>query len=374
MNAPELSQPVPKTVEWSDPQRLCDKPLVSVVMLAYNHDAYLAEAVESVLGQTADFPFELLIGEDCSSDATRAVAKVYQTQNPTLIRIITADANVGMHANHRRLIEAARGKYIAYCEGDDYWNRADKLSLQVGLLEGNPSVGAVHSDYSHIACVRGRWRARRHMHAATHAVIPQGYVFHDLLRGNFVSTGTVLMRTSVARDYLNEPWPVETYPVGDWPLWIYMSPRWKIAYLEEDLATYRLTPGSLTNQGPHAEIRTNRALLPMISDLCRHFDVCRDLELEAQAVLVRHILYTALRFGDVANAQWAYAWLQRQAPAALTGLERIKCRRLLQSRSLRNSYGVLAMWKHRLTMRLRYRTPPSDPRSMRQETVSNGSR
>lgn len=109
-------------------------------MLTYNHERYLAEAIEGVILQQTSFPLELLIGEDCSTDTTREIALGYQKRFPEKVRLITSKSNVGMTKNLARLIAAARGKYIAFCEGDDFWHRPDKLACQVAALESDPKI------------------------------------------------------------------------------------------------------------------------------------------------------------------------------------------------------------------------------------------
>src|ERR1039458_1989546 len=117
--------------ESSDSARLVTNPVVSVIMVTYKHERYLAEAIEGVIRQKTSFPVELLIGEDCSTDGTREIALSYQKRVPEMIRVITSEKNVGMHENFARLIVAARGKYIAFCDGDDFWHRPDKLCRQI---------------------------------------------------------------------------------------------------------------------------------------------------------------------------------------------------------------------------------------------------
>jgi glycosyltransferase involved in cell wall biosynthesis len=123
------------------------EPLVSVKMITYNHAPYIAQAIECVLAQKTNFPFELVIGEDCSTDGTREIVFDYAKRFPDIIRVITSDKNVGMKKNSLRTTEACQGKYIAYCEGDDYWHRDDKLQIQVDYLEARPECGLVCSDY-----------------------------------------------------------------------------------------------------------------------------------------------------------------------------------------------------------------------------------
>ena len=115
------------------------QPMVSVIMLAYNHAEYIRQAIYSIVKQqTEGFTFELLIGEDGSTDNTLDICKEIQQQYPDIIRLIISEQNVGMHRNFARLWIRARGKYIAFCEGDDYWIDEKKLIKQIHLLDKNP--------------------------------------------------------------------------------------------------------------------------------------------------------------------------------------------------------------------------------------------
>ena len=88
--------------------------------------------------QQVNFPMEFIIAEDCSTDGTRAICEEYAKKYPDLIRLITSETNVGANPNELRAMKAARGKYIAYCEGDDYWTDPLKLQKQVDFLESHP--------------------------------------------------------------------------------------------------------------------------------------------------------------------------------------------------------------------------------------------
>ena len=123
--------------EFSDAAVLSKTPLLSVIMITYNHEAYIAQAIEGVLMQETDFLIELIIGEDCSADRTREIVMEYQKRRPDLVRVFTSDVNVGMQRNGQRCFDAGRGKYIAICEGDDYWTDPRKLQKQVDFLEAN---------------------------------------------------------------------------------------------------------------------------------------------------------------------------------------------------------------------------------------------
>lgn len=114
------------------------EPLLSIVTITYNHEPYIQKCIEGVLMQQVNFPIEFIIAEDCSTDGTLAICKEYAEKYPDLIQLITSDNNVGAIANERRAMKAAKGKYIAFCEGDDYWTDSLKLQKQVDFMESNP--------------------------------------------------------------------------------------------------------------------------------------------------------------------------------------------------------------------------------------------
>lgn len=122
-----------------------DIPLVSVCMCTYNHENYLSEAIESILLQKTGFLIELLIGEDCSTDNTRKIVEKYVSAYPDLIIPVFPPKNVGSTRNLLSLIEKARGKYIAICDGDDYWTDPLKLQKETDFLEQNDEYGMVCS-------------------------------------------------------------------------------------------------------------------------------------------------------------------------------------------------------------------------------------
>jgi len=121
-------------VETSDAEKLCKAPLVSVRILTYNHERWIAQAIESVLMQKCDFEFEIVIGEDCSEDRTRDICLDYQKKFPHLIRVLHSEANVGIERNSLRSNVRLRGEFVCPFEGDDYWLDERKLQKQVDLM------------------------------------------------------------------------------------------------------------------------------------------------------------------------------------------------------------------------------------------------
>lgn len=112
-------------------------PIVSIITITYNHEPFIAETIEGVLMQQVNFPMEFIIAEDCSTDNTLAICQQYAANYPQLIKLITSETNVGAVANELRAMQVAQGKYIAFCEGDDYWTDPLKLQKQVNFLEKN---------------------------------------------------------------------------------------------------------------------------------------------------------------------------------------------------------------------------------------------
>jgi glycosyltransferase involved in cell wall biosynthesis len=114
--------------------------LVSVIVLAYNQEKYIAQCIEGILMQKADFPFEIVIGEDFSTDRTREIVLEYQNKYPDKLNVILSPQNLGPAQNVLQIQQSCRGKYLALCEGDDYWIDPLKLKKQVDFMESHPDV------------------------------------------------------------------------------------------------------------------------------------------------------------------------------------------------------------------------------------------
>lgn len=116
------------------------KPFVAVWMVAYNHESYIAQAIDSIVAQQTNFDFKIFIGEDCSTDATRKICQEYKKKYPDKIELILHEKNLGANANGIFMYKycfKSGAKYIALCEGDDYWTDSLKLQKQVDFLEAN---------------------------------------------------------------------------------------------------------------------------------------------------------------------------------------------------------------------------------------------
>src|SRR5262249_32985339 len=135
---------------------------VSVLVLAYNHERFIGHTLESVLSQQVGFDWEVVIGEDCSTDGTAAVVRRYANRHPERIRVLPRERNLGMHRNFADTWAACRGQYIAILEGDDYWTSPTKLSRQAAFLDARPDYTECFTDVEvfHEDGSRPRWRHR----------------------------------------------------------------------------------------------------------------------------------------------------------------------------------------------------------------------
>jgi glycosyltransferase involved in cell wall biosynthesis len=117
-----------------------NKPLISVLIISYNHERYIQQTLESVLAQETNFPYEIVIGDDASTDKTVDLCRAYMRQYPEIIRVLGTPQNLGVVPNFLRTLQACRGKYIAHLDGDDYWIDTEKLQKQVNKLEIDPNL------------------------------------------------------------------------------------------------------------------------------------------------------------------------------------------------------------------------------------------
>ncbi|MCW5971562.1 MAG: glycosyltransferase [Blastocatellales bacterium] len=118
---------------------------VSVLLMTYNHQRFIAQAIDSALTQRTDFAYEIVIGDDFSTDATREIAIEYQQKYPERIRLVLPPQNLGFDGNliFIETLRAGRGEFVALLDGDDYWSSADKLQRQVDFLEAHHRVFAL---------------------------------------------------------------------------------------------------------------------------------------------------------------------------------------------------------------------------------------
>ncbi len=219
-------------------------PFVSVCMITYNHESFISQAIEGVLTQECNFHFELVIGEDCSPDSTRVICEQFTEQHPGIIRLLASDRNLGMMPNFIRTLNDCTGKYIAFCEGDDYWTDPHKLQKQVDFLEANPTYGLIHTDYYKLHQKIGRYERNSVLKVRD---VHNKSDYDELLTANGIQTLTVCLRRDILIQYFKDIKPEEQpWLLGDYPIWLYYALHSQIHYIPEKMATYRVLPESAT--------------------------------------------------------------------------------------------------------------------------------
>lgn len=145
-----------------------ENPVISIIVTVYNHERYIERCLRSIAMQECEYPFEVFIGEDCSPDNTRAVMKRIEPEFPGNFHFLYREHNLG-DDNNTDLLRRCTGKYLAICEGDDFWTDKRKLQNQVSFLEGHP-------DY--IACFH-------HCTVVGEDSLPNGEKYPDCLKDDY---------------------------------------------------------------------------------------------------------------------------------------------------------------------------------------------
>lgn len=219
---------------------------LSVKMLTFKHDNYIAQAINGVLMQVTDFDFELIISDDCSPDNTEQIVKDIQNSHPKghLIKYLRQKKNIGVLPNGLFALQQCKGKYIAFCEGDDYWTDPNKLQQQVDILEKDENIGLVHTNYE-------KYIQRlnvKSVNSVNQKKITEGEIYFDLFKSNFIATLTVVARIDVINEaLLIIKTKIPGWGIGDYPMWLYTSTKYKITYLPITTATYRVLSESASN-------------------------------------------------------------------------------------------------------------------------------
>ena len=207
------------------------KPSVSVIFITYNQDKYVSQAIDSFLMQKTDFDFEILIHDDASTDETVEIIKRYEKENPKLIKVYLEKENQHSKANLEfldRMFRDAKGKYIALCEGDDYWTDPLKLQKQFNFMEKNPSYGLCFHP------VRVFFESGEE----EDTIFPDNsmgnkFTVKSVIERNPIQTNSVFYRKQKYDDLKSGVIPNDLY------LHLYHASYGKIGYIEEVMADYR---------------------------------------------------------------------------------------------------------------------------------------
>lgn len=210
-----------------------NRPIVTVVVITFNHERYIEQAVLSVLSQKLEEHFEILVGDDCSTDRTRELLRKLSDAHPGRLRLIFRDTNIGLSSNLQDCREKARGKYMAILEGDDYWTDDRKLRKLIDAMEANDDWSMCFH-----ACQVKHLDVEGHDFIAPLKPPERPLVVTDMLRENRVHTMTVTMyRQGVIRQ--TPDWHRQLRN-GDWALYVMHADRGPIGFVPDVMAVYRV--------------------------------------------------------------------------------------------------------------------------------------
>lgn len=236
--------------------------------MAYNHEKYIADAIESFLMQKTNFAYEILIHDDASTDRTAEIIKEYTSRYPDLMKPIYQTENqYSKGARPGKLNrERAKGKYMAICEGDDYWTDPFKLQKQVDYMEQHPECSL---------CVHAAFRVSPDKTKINKGVRPNRgnklFTTEEVILGGGGLFATNSIMYPLKFNY-SRPYFFEIAPVGDYPLAIYLALQGTVYYIDEFMSAYRVgVPGSWTSRmsssSTQRRVEFNNRLINMLNEI-----------------------------------------------------------------------------------------------------------
>ncbi|MFT6725218.1 MAG: glycosyltransferase involved in cell wall biosynthesis [Arenicella sp.] len=240
------------------------KPQVSVLMLVYEHQDFVAQAIENVLNQQCDFQFELLIIDDFSTDRSAEICHYFAGRYPQTIRFIGNLSNIGMHDSFEKIWNASAANLVAFCEGDDFWIDRAKLQQQVDLMRQNPHWNLCGAKAQVIELSSdNEWLITNHIQPVT---VQQEYSFEDLINAYRFHFSTVMLRK---QSVVFPDWFKRVYCV-DRPIYLLAVENGKAGYLDSVVSSYRIHSGG--NWSSISSLRKAAQSTDLFLKLAANFD------------------------------------------------------------------------------------------------------
>lgn len=216
-----------------------EKPVVSICCITYNHESYIEDALEGFLIQETDFPFEILIHDDASTDHTADIIREYEAKYPNLIKPIYQTENQyskGKKMMSTFLFPIAKGEFIAMCEGDDYWIAPEKLQAQVILMRQHPDINISF----HPANKVSRHGLKKNDIYANYGHAPKVFKIESVVAGGggFMPTSSLMIKQVVTKSQRLQRW-LESSAVGDFIIQIHCSLNNGALFIPYKFSTYR---------------------------------------------------------------------------------------------------------------------------------------
>lgn len=211
--------------------------VMSVIILTYNHEAYIVQALDSVLMQKTDFPFEIIVGDDCSTDGTQRILKEYNRRHPGAVKLILRKRNLGVMKNSFLTAHRALGEYMIVLEGDDYWTSRDKLQKQVDFLRKNPMYSGCSHKFQTVDRYGKVYEDRDFERQYTKKEVYDGREFEaGVLAGH---TSTLTYKNIFKSNQLRDLFCKYKFKSGDWIVNLILLSQGNIYCMEDVMSHYR---------------------------------------------------------------------------------------------------------------------------------------
>lgn len=237
---------------------------VSACIITYNQQEFIKDCLEGAISQTLDYDYEIVIGDDCSTDDTFKICQEYANKYPDKIRLLSRDKNLGMAKNWKETIKECSGKYIALCEGDDYWTDQNKLQKQVDFLESNPDYVLSFHKVSIL-------KTNGDFVDDFLTIVPVDYqnIITLAERGNYIHTPSAVFRNEITEF----PTEFEQSPIVDYFLYMMLAEHGKINYSEKKMCVYRFGVGIYTGASMLKKIQNNLKLFTLLASFSNRQDI-----------------------------------------------------------------------------------------------------
>ena len=225
-------------------------------MITYNHEKVISQAIEGVLMQKTSFPVELIIGEDGSKDNTKSICLDYQKKHDNLIKLRLQENNIGAIQNFIGCLNACKGKYIAFCEGDDYWTDPLKLQKQVDYLEAHPEISlCFHNAMIKYEGIKGK------DHLFCDEDIKKVTTIEDVIKKWYIPSASMVFRNSLITplpDWFNNIYN------GDYALQLLLAAKGKVGYINDVMCVYRKNANALSGGIGKNYIYVNNKIIELL--------------------------------------------------------------------------------------------------------------
>ena len=279
--------------------------MVTIRCITYNHEPYIRQCLEGFVMQETNFRFEAIVHDDASTDGTAAIVREFAEKYPDIIKPIFETEN--QYSKHdgslRRIMdEHTHGKYVAFCEGDDYWTDSLKLQKQVDYMERHPQ---------YLMCYgKCRYYYEKNDMLSKYTYGGDSVTFEQLLCGNTIPTLTVLYKKEIESRYQEEIIPCSKHwKMGDYPRWLYIAHKGKIGFMQDEFGVYRI----LQNSASHClDEKKSEDFIRGTFEIAKFYaEYFKVPHLYDENYLLKALFSSAIQFGNRNKAKYLYRKIKK---------------------------------------------------------------